>query len=708
MPRAVFVCISLLLLPLAAVSGPAVSQEPEARRQEPTPQFRTAVEVLRIQVGVHDEDGDFVSGLGEADFELLVDGEPRAIIDVLEMSAGRVVRSATSVPEDAAVVAGETQTLPPGARRQFLVFLDLMAADFAGLRNARSAAVDFVEDVVQPEDRLGLAMYSARSGLEMMVPFTADHEQVRQRLKDLSIGVSMRAVDPALAGIPVDEIAGSVGGDVADIVAEVEASRFALGAEQVIVALRQLGRELSVIQGRKDVLYFSSGISDDVVSSTGFAHAMQSATASLRASDTVLHTLQPDVMRGTGVHDVRNMQSSLQLNDISGSIGRNIVDRAFLYYLSGETGGESYWFRHQLRRGLADVEEATRRYYVIAFQIGAGDPRVASLQLRTSRQGAVVRVPERLALTRTFGELTAVQQQLRVAEALELGAARDDLALMVTGVPLAPEGPSRPLALALQVPASQLAVLAGERGDDAVALEVLGLAIDVDGGIHDVFRGRVTAQVRGLDGSPFRYVHVVRVPPGAYHLKVLVREAGTDSMSVRSLRFESPLEVRGGLRLSGPLPVAPASAAPFVWDPEAGSLAGARDADGARDGAPPEPYPFRIGQADVAPDLDDRVLRGESRDFYVAIDGLVPHPVTRIADWRLRVEAVGDGSRVREIVDAEVALLDDADPTAPRLLLRVPFPSFLAFGHNELRVRVTDRITGASAEGAWPFRLLPG
>lgn len=691
--------------PVAATAVPG--QEGAAQERQATPQFGTAVEVLRIQVAVHDEDGDFVSGLGKDDFQLLLDGQPRQIVDVLEMSASRQAPAA-SAGAGAARLVSDTEPLPTGARRQFLILLDLLAPTFGGLRNARNAAVRFVDDVVDPDDRVGLAMYSARSGLEMVAPFTADHARVRQLLEDLSIGVSMRAVDPALAGIPVDEIASSLGGDTADLIREVENTRYSLAAEQMVVALQRLGQSLSVVQGRKDVLLFSTGLPDAVLGVAGFARVLERATTSLRTSDTVLHTLQPELMRGTQVHDVRNMQSTLNLNNISGSIGHLIVDRSFLSYLADETGGDSYWFRHNLNRGLSDIEEETRRYYVIAFQIRGEDPDVADLQVHAKRRGLVVRAPERLALTRTVGALSDIQRQLRVAEALELGTERDDLAVRMTGLPLPPERGLRPMAVALEVPSSELAALAGERGDGAVALEILGLAIDVDGGIHDVFRGTASSPARGIEGVPtFRYVNVIRVPPGAYHLKVLVREAGTDAMSVRSLRFDAPARPSAGVRLAGPLPVAPASVAPFVWGAASSSGASAVDLPGVPERTA-RPYPFRVGEVEVAPDLVDSVVRGESRDFYVAVDGLTPHPVTGAADWRLRVEAIGTGGRVREIPDAEVVLLDDADALAPRLVVRVPFPDFLAYGPNELRVRATDRISGASAEGEWSFSLLPG
>lgn len=709
-------CCALWMPRAGLAAGAGFASGPPRQQQRPSPpQFEAAVDVIRIQVSVTDGKGDFVPGLEIADFTLLVDGVERPIVDVLEMEASRPVMIAAAGAGADAVEAGdpggpdpgapEAETvIPLGARRQFLLYFDLTAPTQTSFRYARSAALDFMDSMLEPDDRLGLAFYSQIGGLQMLVPFTGDHALVRERLESVPNNVSGLAVDAVGEGIPLDEVAEALGTDVSDAIEQIEQDRYALAAEDMALGIGQLAEALAVLQGRKHVLYFSTGISDDVFGSTDFVDALEDAAGALRAAATVVHTLQPDIMRGLDVHDVRNQESTRFGNTPPWRMPSAFGDRSLLGFLATETGGEAIWFRHRLRAGLTRVEELTRRYYVLAFQLRGDDPPVSAIEVKVARAGAVAGVPERLTLPSALGELSPIQRQLQVAEALELGNERSDVRMAVAGVPLAPRGAARQMAVIVQVPASELARMAAARGDDAVALEVMGLAIDGGGGVRDMFRGRALAgRIAGGDElQPFRFINVLSVPPGTYRVKLLVRESGTDRLSVRSLRFDAPEHIGAGPLVLGPMPVLPASMAPFLW----GRRGGAQP--GSANGPEPMPYPFVVDGNEVAPDAEPGVARGGSRDFWVAIHGLQPHPFTGAPEWSVETEIVRNDGRVIVVEGAEVVLAGRAGSDAVQLILRVPFADTLPYGTHELTVRVLDRISGLTAAATRPVIVIPG
>jgi len=293
---------------------------------------------------------------------------------------------------------------------------------------------------------------------------------------------------------------------------------------------------------------------------------------------------------------------------------------------------------------------------------------------------------------------------MRFATALELGEERSDLALEASGFLLPRvEGANR-VAVLVQIPGSELSALAGERGDERVDVELMGLVIGAYGTVYDVFQGRATAtDIRGItDVAPFRYVNEVRVPPGSHHLKLLVRETGTDAMSVRSLRIDARPTGPEALGVAGPLPVLPAASAPYLWGR---SLVTGGEPDERSEPVPAE-YPLRVLAAELSPDLDTVVAPGETRDFLMRVDGLATHPFNGNVDWSLRTEVIGRGGRVVTLPDPEIVLFDDEDPSSLRLVLRIEFGSDLEVGPNELAVRALDRLTGRGAEGRWNFTAL--
>ena len=117
--------------------------------QEPQPTFRSSVEAVQLSVIVTDSSGQPVSGLTEADFEVLEDGKARPIttFSAVDIPLERIERD-RSEPD---VLSNDR---PPG--RLYVIALDVMAADNA-LRT-RAFLRRFIEQYFGPNDTAAVVL----------------------------------------------------------------------------------------------------------------------------------------------------------------------------------------------------------------------------------------------------------------------------------------------------------------------------------------------------------------------------------------------------------------------------------------------------------------------------------------------------------------------------------------------------------------------
>jgi len=527
--------IGARVLGLACITGVAIVVPGTAELAGQTAQFDALAEVFRIQVGLHGPDGLPISGLEVADLELLINGQPRRILDLLEIDASQLAPLASMVDAATATTTPERDLsttvlqptagaeLPTAARRRFLLFFDLGFMTRRGLGYARGAAKNFLDDIASEGDMVGLATYSAGRGLQYHVPFTSDRTQIRRTVDALGVGRANEGIDNARIDLEAMAAimagfggrAGSGGGDL-DVAQDLERTARQFEASRVALALEDLAEALAPIQGRKQILYFSAGIPTGTIWSPdgdgGTFRDIMTAAEAARRSDMVIHSLMPAVMPVMAAHDVTNMQSTYR----GGSqLTSAFADRDFLHFMAGETGGTASFWRHQLRNGLATVEESTRSYYVLAFPILEVDESTISIEVIPKRAGVKVAwAPASLALPRGQDHSVATRQ-LQIADALEIGNDVRGMVIDVLAVRMGQQDGYGRVAIAAEIPARQLRALAEERDDDGLDLEILGLVLKSTGEVADHFRTRinledVAAKLANTE-APLRYQNVLAV-----------------------------------------------------------------------------------------------------------------------------------------------------------------------------------------------------
>lgn len=690
-------------------------------------QFASSIEVMRIHVGVHDANGAFVSGLGVDDFDVRIDGAPRTLVDALEVSdATRVDESL--LPQDPALIpptelfAAEVPSprLPSAARRHFLIFFDLSLSNMRSIRYMRESALHFVQNVVLPSDVLGLATYSPRRGLEVPAAFTTNHRRVEEVLAAFGTGRAIEGADPGGTGLDMAARTAVATDDIRErfeplngtfSLAAMEAfeaaggaTRMVRSAEDMLRGLRLLVDAMAPEQGRKHLLFFSNGLPNEVFTRGQFRDEANDTIAAAIGTDTVVHAFSPDAVNVSNFDDasstVIGANDDARTWDPLEGLGSQYRDRDVMRFLPDETGGTTTFYQANLDAGLATVESATRSFYVLAFRMTGDDADRVNVEVATSRDGVEVAwAPSELELMSSGSQRTPLQSRLELASALESASDRADIRMDVRAFPISVRNGFGRAALVAQIDARELDQLRAQRGDGKLEFELIGQAIDARGDVRDFFRTRADSNVENRDGDlPFRYYNTVVVPPGRYHIRLVVQELGTGHIASRRLQFDVPEAPAVALRMSGPVIV--------------------RGGDGIVNGVQfgeqpahraslPVTYPFQIMGRDLTPDLTSVLTAGQRIELFALVyDLTAPDPD---ADPRAGLD-VALRNRAGDLVFIErfggVVWERSPEDGAMRLGLQLWLPDDLPSGTWELVVQATDLATYHSTDAGVAITVL--
>lgn len=176
---------------LLVLLAPGLSaQNPPAQEQQPKATFKSAIDLVPVDVNVVDKDGRPVSDLGPDDFALTVDGRPRRIVSANFIAVSRVEQPPPPAP------TGYSSNAAAAGGRLILLLIDQGNIGAGRGKNAVDAAIKFVGRL-SPSDRVGLATIP---GAGPQIDFTANHAIVQAMLQKI-IGLAPADHGPNRVGI---------------------------------------------------------------------------------------------------------------------------------------------------------------------------------------------------------------------------------------------------------------------------------------------------------------------------------------------------------------------------------------------------------------------------------------------------------------------------------------------------------------------------
>lgn len=161
------------LLLIAAVGGGLVHGAPSAQEQ-PAATFKSAIDLVRVDVSVLDRDGRPVPGLGASDFTVSVDGKARRVV------TADFVPSSASAPVDVPASKHYSTNVGSTGGRLIMFIVDQASIGTGRARQTTAAAERFVSRL-SPSDRVGIVTVPSMEQID----FTANHATVRARLQRL-------------------------------------------------------------------------------------------------------------------------------------------------------------------------------------------------------------------------------------------------------------------------------------------------------------------------------------------------------------------------------------------------------------------------------------------------------------------------------------------------------------------------------------------
>ena len=472
------IALGLALLLQGATTAPAVPDRP---RQPPV--FEANVALVAVPVFVIDKAGKAVAGLRAEDFEVF-DGGQR--VDIAAFQAVDV--DDLQAPDRRLPVA--VQAAVP---RQFVLLFDLQFSTPNGIARTRAAASRYVSDALAPTDLVAVAVFG-RGGMKILTSFTTDREHIARAIAGLGLVHGMEAAGDALGltggiGIPSGG-SGSAALADAELAEQIALLRGELrrGYQQRVMdfasSIEDLARMLSSLRGRKQVVLFSGGFAESAWNDSSTAqspvasfgqgasrigaqavlHRMEELFRTARESDMVIHSV-----------DASGIEGPVDVGSQTGQSETRAEGRGSLYALANETGGRYIRPTNDFARAMRDVDQASRRYYVLAFQpadTGAKGDKPRSLRVRVRRDG--VKVSHRSAYVMPASPAPGAAARLVAAEAIAKGLSSETAGLHLVAVPFRNAEGAASVPAVLHIDAAALAAAAqGEK----LQLQVYGYAV---------------------------------------------------------------------------------------------------------------------------------------------------------------------------------------------------------------------------------------
>ncbi len=605
---------------------------------KPVPTFGGGVAVVALPVFVTDKNGQPMTGLAAGDFEVSEDGRPVKIVGFQEV--------------DTRQASGSVPTAVAGAvRRQFLLLFDLSFTRVAGLVRARQAALEFVDKRLGPDDLVGVATFSVEKGMQILVSFTRDRRQARAAIEALGLAATVRKADPLNLAYDLDASGPkpAPGGRMSAedmIEQQIEADRatgvaYDAKVKRLLQGLGQLARALDAVQGRKQVIYLSSGFTNaNLVGAQGEkAKTLNEAVVrgELWNVDSNEHfgtagqmTEMSQAFRGFALADAVVDTVDVGGLSVGGDVTRTAPDgsatsgdgRESLSAIASGSSGRFYRNANDLTPVLQQILDGTRHFYALAFEPGPakGPGQIHKLKVKVKDASAL---SYRTAYVETADAPAAVAR-FEAADAIAKGLAGGEVALRALAVPYR-SGERSALAVVLEIDGPSL--LAGGTPEQ-LPLEIYGYALDAAGQVEDALSQTMSLDVAKagarLAQRGLLLQSAFAVGPGRHTLRFLVRDAASRRRGLVSVDAEVP-------------DFAAAMTAPPVLMEELSRWLPLKTA--ARSGVTIE-NPFRADLEFFAPRVAARIANGAaSRFFVLAYD---PHPAAGPSQGQARARLVGD------------------------------------------------------------------
>jgi len=538
----------------------------EAQAPPPDIVIRINVNLVQIDAVVTDKAGKPVTGLKADDFQILQDNKPQKITNFAFISTKAAAARAPVRPPADAKRPGAAPPPPPTAlkpsqiRRTIALVVDDLGLSFESIVRVRQSLKKFVDKEMQPGDLVAIIRTGA--GMGALQQFSSDPRVLYaaiDRVKFNAIGrVSVSSFAPLGSG-------GGTGSAMAD---DRRNEIFSVGS---LGAIRYVVDGLRELPGRKSVILFSENLklfyAADGMSQEVLDEVHHLTDAANRAS-VVIHSIDPrglQTLSLTAADNTRGMTAQ-QISEVPiERATEEFNSRDGMVMLAHDTGGLFKYNTNDIDGALREVVADGDGYYLIGYHPAAstfdaktGEFRFHSMKVRVNRPGVTVRTRQGFYGESDRQARPSVPQtrQGELLHALTSPFGSSDIHVRLT--PLFTDAPKLGSYVTgmLHIEGKDLTFTDEPEGVHKAVIDVLAATFGDNGQIVDSSDRTYTITVKEgayqdlmKNGLLYNFHHPVK-KPGAYQVRIALRDATTGKVGSASQFLEVPDVSKGHLTLS--------------------------------------------------------------------------------------------------------------------------------------------------------------
>jgi len=549
---------------------PTPTPAPTQQQSESDDVVRITTNLVQVDAVITDKDGKAVTDLKPEEVEIFEDGREQKITNfsynVLESPR---TEAAAAAPADKNVPLPPVRLKPENVRRTIAVVVDDLGLSFESLYYVRRALKKFVDEQMQPGDLV--AIFRTSSGIGALQQFTADKRQLYaaiERVKYVSTGRG--GIGPIA---PIEPLAEAEKEMDTDIEAQEDLNQFRddIYAIGTLGAISYVVRGLKELPGRKSVLLLSEGFKisnmSDPKRNLRTRQKLQQLIDEAGRASVVIYTINAMGLQTLGLtaQDATPNSGNSMSSILSERSAAVFETQEGLDYLARQTGGIAIKNSNDLSRGIRRVIDDQSGYYLIGYR-----PAESTFDARTGRRifhhlSLKVRRPGKFNVRMRNGFFgvtdeespkprTMVQQMV---DALVSPFGATGVRLQLTSLFANDPAIGSFMRSLLQIDGRDLTFTDEPDGFHKSVFDVLavtfgdtGAAIDQIGKTYSI-RLNDADYKRMLREGLIYYVTVPIKKPGAYQLRMSLRDTVTERVGSASQFIEAPDIKKNRLALSG-------------------------------------------------------------------------------------------------------------------------------------------------------------
>jgi VWFA-related protein len=521
--------------------------------------IRINVNLVQVDAVVTDSKGQPVENLTANDFEVLQDGKAQKITNFAYIKTGHGV--VAPPPKVAAIKNAPppppVKLKPEDVRRTLALVVDDLGISAENMVRIRSSLKKFVDQEMQPGDLVAIIRTGA--GMGALQQFTSDKRMLYAAIERVKfnglgrVGVSSFAPIGSGEGGALDEERNSI------------FTAGTLGAVRYVVeGLRELpGRKAVVLFSENIKLWGTEGMDQRVLDN------IRHLTDAANRSSVVIYSIDPRGLQYYGLTAADNpgRMNPQQLAEIPLRRSQEVFNsQDGLVYLAEETGGLFMHDNNDIDGQLRQVVHDSEGYYLIGYHPDAatfdqktGQPKFHKVAVRVKVTGLHARSRKGFFGTSDRDVMpVAHTRQAEIAHALASPFGTAGIHVRLTPLFTNTAKTGSYLNTMLYIDGKDLTFSDGTDSDGwhKAVIDVVvitfgdnGQAIDTSDKTFTIRAKDQTYESAVRDGLLYAVSHPVQ-KPGAYQMRVVVRDATSEKVGSASQFIEVPDVSKGRLTLS--------------------------------------------------------------------------------------------------------------------------------------------------------------